>query len=143
MRASTPFDTETTSSPNASFFEFRLNVQRLICDGERSSSDTGNSIVTLLSPSDAFKKCNVLRAGPLNQRTSFALPLRGSTPTIVGSFASHSHMGSPDFRRSRLVVREITGIKMCFCVIAMSWMMPRYGDCSHTSFTMWHFGLMV
>src|SRR6185436_9707127 len=109
MRASTPFEVDTTSSVNASLLEFKLNVQRLICDGERSSSDTGNSIVILLSPSVAFKKCSVLRAGPLNQRTSFASPSRGSTPIMVGNLPSHSHIGSPLFRRSRLVVRAITG----------------------------------
>ena len=48
MRASTPFVREMTSSPNASFLEFMSNVQRLMCDGERSSSETGSSIVILL-----------------------------------------------------------------------------------------------
>src|SRR5262249_56484344 len=100
---------------NASLFEFKLNVQRLICDGERSDADTGNSMVILLPSSVAFKKCSVLRAGPLNQRTSFASPSRGSTPTIVGSLPSQSHIGSPLFKRSRLVVRAITGIRTCFC----------------------------
>ncbi len=120
MRASTPFEVDTTSSSNASLLLFKLNVQRLICDGVRSPSDTGNSIVILLSPSLAFKKCSVLRDGPLNHRTSFASPSRGSTPIIVGKSPFHSHIGSPVFKRSRLVVRAITGIKMCFCVRAMS-----------------------
>ncbi len=51
----------------------------------------------------------MFRDGPLNQRTSFASPLRGSTPTIVGRSPFHSHIGSPDFSRSRLVVRAMTG----------------------------------
>ena len=143
MRASTPFEREMTSSPNASFFEFMSNVQRLMCDGERSSSETGSSIVTLLPPSLAFRKCSVLRDGPLNQRTSRASPSRGRMPTIVGRSPFHSHIGSPLFKRSRLVVREMTGMMTYFCVIAMSWMIPRYGDFSHTSLTMWPCGLTV
>src|SRR5262245_53230591 len=144
MRESTPFEREMTSSPNASLFEFMSNVQRLICDGERSSSDTGSSIVTVLfGPSDAFKKCNVFRDGPLNQRTSRASPSRGRMPTIVGKSLFHSHIGSPLFKRASLVVREITGMITCFCVMAMSWMIPRYGDLSHTSLTMWPCGFTV
>jgi hypothetical protein len=143
MRASTPFDVDITSSWNASLFELRLNVQRFSCDGERSLSEAGSSIVILLSRSVAFKKCNVLRAGPLNQRTSLASPSRGSTPTIVGKLPSHSHIGSPDLSQSRLVVRATTGINTCFGVIAMSWMIPRYGDCNHTSLTTCPCGLIV
>src|SRR5262245_28310267 len=145
MRGRKPEVVDTTSSWNSgSFFLFlRSNVQRRICEGSRSPLDVGSSIVTLLPRSVALRKCSVLRDGPLYQRTSFAVPSRGSTPTIVGRSPFHSHIGSPDFSRSRLVVRAITGIRMYFCVMSMSWMIPRYGDSSHTSFTISPLGLTV
>src|SRR5689334_12896742 len=138
MRGRMPGVVDTTSSRKLSFFDLRSNVQRRICDGSRSPLDVGSSIVTLpprsVTRSVALRKCSVLRDGPLYQRTSFASPFLGKRPTIVGRSPFHSHIGSPDFRRSRLVVRAITGITTYFCVIAMSWMIPRYGDLSHTSF---------
>ena len=87
--------------------------------------------------STAFRKCSVLRAGPLNHRTSFALPPRGSTAIIVGLLSSHSHIGSPDFRRASLVVRAMTGRITYFCVIAMSCWMPTYGALNQTSLVTW------
>src|SRR6185437_4749234 len=143
MRGRKPGVVDTTVSSNESFLDLRSKVQRRICEGSVSPLEVGSSIVTLLPRSVAFRKCSVLRDGPLYQRTSFASPSRGSTPTIVGRLPFHSHIGSPDFSRSRLVVRAITGMITCFCVIAMSWMIPRYGDCSHTSFVMWPCGLIV
>src|SRR5215467_9268382 len=134
---------DTTSSSKASLFELRSNVQRRICDGSRSPLEVGSSIVTLPGRSVAFRKWSVLREGPLYQRTSLPSPSRGRRPTYVGRSPFHSHIGSPDFRRSRLVVRAMTGMTTYFCVIAMSWMIPRYGDLSHTSFVMFPFLFIV
>ena len=128
MRGRKPGVVDTTSSWKASDLESRSKVQRRICEGSRSPEEVGSSMVTLLPRSVALRKCSVLREGPLNQRTSFASPSRGRMPTMVGRLPSHSHIGSPDFRRSRLEVRAITGMITCFWVMAMSWMMPRYGD---------------
>ncbi len=138
MRGRMPGVTDTTSSRKLSFLDLRSKVQRRICEGSRSPLEVGSSIVIFeprsVTRSVAFRKCSVLREGPLNQRTSLASPFRGSTPTMVGRSPFHSHIGSPDFRRSRLVVRAITGMTMYFWVMAMSWMIPRYGDFSHHSF---------
>src|SRR6185312_8457140 len=105
MRGRKPGVVETTVSSKESFLDFRSNVQRRICEASRSPLEVGNSMVILLPRSVAFRKCSVLRDGPLYQRTSFASPSRGRTPIIVGRLPSHSHMGSPDFSRARLVVR--------------------------------------
>ncbi|RYZ67995.1 MAG: hypothetical protein EOP08_01535, partial [Proteobacteria bacterium] len=58
------------------------------------------------------------------QRMSFAAPSRGRMPIMVGLLPSHSHIGSPVFRRASLVTRGMTGKMMYFCVIAMSCWMP-------------------
>src|SRR5215468_2246 len=143
MRGRIPGVVDTTSSRKLSFFDLRSNVQRRICEGSRSPLEVGSSIVTFEPRSVAFRKCSVLRDGPLYQRTSLPSPLRGRSPTYVGRSPFHSHIGSPFFRRSRLVVRAMTGITTYFCVIAMSWMIPRYGDLSHTSLVISPLGFIV
>ena len=117
MRASTPLAVEITSSSKVSFFDFMSKVQRRICDGARSPLEIGSSMVILPPCSTALRKCSVLRAGPLNQRTSLrvavarqdadqgrqaAVPLphrlAGLEPRVAG--------GARDDRKKNVVLRD-------------------------------------